>query len=70
MRNTVLARVLTALTLAQAGCATGFRASGPRGNGVAAGVGGGTTPTPVYVQPSSDPLLPPASTPPAPSPLR
>jgi hypothetical protein len=70
MRNTILALVLTALTLTQMGCATGFRASGPRGNGVAVGAGIGATPTPVYVQPPSDPLLPPAPPPPAASPPR
>ena len=65
MRNAILALALIALTLNQTGCATGFRASGPRGGGVSAGAGIGTTATPVYVQPSVE--TPP---PPSPGPLR
>jgi hypothetical protein len=53
MRNTILALVLTALTLTQMGCATGFRANGPRGNGVSAGSRIGTPPTPVATQRSA-----------------
>jgi hypothetical protein len=67
MRITICALVLTGLTLAQTGCATGFRASGPRGGRVSAGAGVGTAPASVYVQPAGDPLAPP---PPAPGPLR
>jgi hypothetical protein len=68
MRKTILAlALLTALILTQSGCATGFRASGPRGGGVSAGAGVGAAPAPVYVQPAGDPLAPP---PPASGPPR
>jgi hypothetical protein len=59
MRNTLLALALTALAVTQAGCATGFRASGPHGGGVSAGAGIGAASTPVYNQPSVDPPPPP-----------
>ena len=65
MRKSILGVILTALSLIQAGCATGFRAGGPNGGGVSAGAAIGPAPAPVYVpQPGA---LPP---PPAPAPLR
>jgi hypothetical protein len=66
MRNTILSLILTALTLNQAGCATGFRAGGTNGNGVSAGAVIGPSSAPVYVPPSGS--LPPP--PPAPASLR
>lgn len=46
MRTTLLTLALVVLTLLQAGCATSFRAAGPKGNGVAAGVGLGAPAAP------------------------
>jgi hypothetical protein len=64
MRKVIFALVLTALTLLQMGCATGFRASGPRGGGVSAGAGVGAAPAPVYAPPSG------TQPPPAPGAIR
>jgi hypothetical protein len=55
MRKLISGLFLTTLTLASAGCATGFRAGGPNGGGVAVGAAVGQPPArynqPVYYPP-------------------
>lgn len=64
MRTKLLALLVVTLSLIQAGCSTSFRATGPKGNGVAAGTGIGQDPFPV-VPPDHIPQPPPLPPPPA-----
>jgi hypothetical protein len=45
MRLRIVDVLVAVLTLVEAGCATGFRAGGPRGGGVSAGTAIGNAPT-------------------------
>lgn len=65
MCTKIFALAIVVLTMLQTGCATGFRASGPRGGGVAVGAGVGQPVVPVVVQESS--YIPPLPPPPPPS---
>ena len=64
MRTTLFTLALTMLTLVQSGCATGFRATGPRGGGVSAGAGVGPAGAPVVIQENGYFPPPPPSPPP------
>jgi hypothetical protein len=59
MRTKRFTLLLAALALIQSGCSTGFRATGPKGGGVTAGVGVGQ-------QPQQDGYIPPPPPPPPP----
>jgi len=56
MRSRMLSIVLTVLSLASAGCATGFRVGGNR---YGAGVGGYIGPVPDAIQPRHEPYQSP-----------